>query len=122
MAGETVIAQARPTLMPVAREHAQRLAVIRQTRPHIADGPSYARQVESDKRLLPSRPACRFVPARVSEKGLEAGWREHFKDATSVRDHAPVCIGHSLGAEDQVTWPCPDFRATDREDMFTLRL
>jgi hypothetical protein len=63
----------------------------------------------------------RFVPARVSEKGLEAGWREHFKDATSVRDHAPVCIGYSLGAEDQVTWPCRDFRATAREDMFTLR-
>jgi hypothetical protein len=68
MAGETVIAQARPTLMPVAREHAQRLAVIRQTRPHIADGPSYARQVESDKRLLPSRPAWSCSSASLDQR------------------------------------------------------
>jgi len=71
--------------------------------------------------ILDSGLSVSVRPSEVSEKGLEAGWREHFKDVTSVRDHAPVCIGHSLGAEDQVTWPCPDFRATDREDMFTLR-
>ena len=46
----------------------QRLAVIRQTRPHIADGPSYARQVESDKRLLPSRPAWSWSSASFDQR------------------------------------------------------
>jgi len=58
--------------------------------------------------------------SEVSEESLEAGWREHFEDATSARDHAPVRVGHLSRAEDQVTWPRLELRATDREDMLTL--
>jgi hypothetical protein len=59
--------------------------------------------------------------SEVSEECLEAGWREHFEDATSARHHAPVSMGHSSWAKDDVTWPRLDFRATDSEDVFTLK-
>jgi hypothetical protein len=63
------------------------------------------------------------VSVRLSngpEEILEAGWREHFEDATSARDHAPMCMGHLSGAEDEVTWRRLELRATDSEDMFTF--
>jgi len=76
MAGEPVIAQARPTLMPVAREHAQRLAVIRQTRPHIADGPSYAARWNQ---IRDSCPAALLGPGAQRASTSAAGLRLHIQ-------------------------------------------
>jgi hypothetical protein len=32
----------------------------------------------------------------------------------------PVCVGHSLGTEDQVAGPCLELRVADCEDVLTL--
>jgi hypothetical protein len=58
--------------------------------------------------------------SELTEETLEAGWREHLEDAASTRDHTPLRVRHPSGAEDQVTRPCLELGATDREDMLTL--
>jgi predicted nucleotidyltransferase component of viral defense system len=59
--------------------------------------------------------------SEVTEETLETGRREHLEDAASTRDHTPLRVRHPSGAEDQVTRPCLELGATDREDVLTLK-
>jgi hypothetical protein len=59
--------------------------------------------------------------SEVTEETLEAGWREHLEDAASTPDHTALRAWHPSGTEDQVTRPCLELGATDREDMLTLK-
>jgi hypothetical protein len=50
----------------------------------------YAELRTDSTQILDSELSVSVRLSEVSEEGLEAGWREHFEDATSARHHAPV--------------------------------
>jgi hypothetical protein len=86
-----------------------------------SDHPGHAELRGDSMEILDSDLSVSIHLSEVTEETLEAGWREHLEDAAGTRDHTPLRVWHPSGAEDQVTRPCLELGATDREDMLTLK-
>jgi hypothetical protein len=86
-----------------------------------SDHPGDAELRGDSMEILDSDLSVSIHLSEVTEETLEAGWREHLEDAAGTRDHTPLRVRHPAGAEDQVTRPCLELGATDREDVLTLK-